>query len=104
MPHSKPYVGIDKDLYGGMTDIGKIIRDAWAFGLIPETETCEGWQAYQLEELWQKVDDEWRKYGFRVANLPPEIRERYLRIQKAALERARAAGWSGALEIDDEDE
>ena len=37
------YPGIDKDRYGGMTDIGRIIRDAWVFGLIPETETGIGW-------------------------------------------------------------
>ena len=38
---SKPtkYVGIHKDINGGMTTIGKIIRDAWVFELIPETET-----------------------------------------------------------------
>ncbi|MEZ5449557.1 MAG: hypothetical protein R3E89_11405 [Thiolinea sp.] len=31
------------DLNGGMTTIGKMIRDAWLFDLIPETETCENW-------------------------------------------------------------
>ena len=33
------YIGIDKDLQGGMTTIGKIIRDAWVFGILPETQT-----------------------------------------------------------------
>jgi hypothetical protein len=41
----KPYVGIDKDTDGGMTVAGRIIRDARAFGIIPETGTCTGWDA-----------------------------------------------------------
>lgn len=96
---SKCYVGIDNDLNGGMTDTGKIIRDAWTFGLIPESETCEGWQAGQIEELWRKVNAEWEKYGFLVGNLPPELRERFLRIHDAAMERARAAGWDADKEL-----
>ena len=96
------YVGIHKDLYGGMTDTGKIIREAWAFGILPEDETCEGWTAQGLETLWQKVQAEWEKYGYRVANLPPELQARYLRIQEEAVRRARAAGWDPSL--DDEDE
>ncbi len=43
MPISKKrYAGTDKDIDGGMTVAGRIIRDAWAFGIIHETETCEG--------------------------------------------------------------
>ena len=37
------YVGIHNDINGGMTATGKIIRDAHVFGIIAETETCEGW-------------------------------------------------------------
>ncbi|SMH50692.1 hypothetical protein [Maritimibacter sp. HL-12] len=99
MKELKRYVGIDNDLHGGMTDTGKIIRDAWAFGLIPETETCEGWLAQGIEGLWVKVNAEWEKYGFRVGGMPPEMQERYLRIQTEAMERAKAAGWSGAQEL-----
>ncbi len=49
----KSYVGLDNDINGGMTDTGKIIRDAWAFGLIPEDETCKGWLPHQIETLWR---------------------------------------------------
>lgn len=98
---SKHYVGIFNDQYGGMTDTGKIIRDAWVFGLIPETQTCEGWLAGGLEDLWRKVDEQWEKYGFLVSNLPDDIRERFYRIQGAAVERARAAGWNPELGDDD---
>lgn len=96
-----PYVGIHNDIDGGMTDTGKIIRDAWVFGLIPETETCQGWLAQGIEDLWRKVNDEWEKYHFTVRMMPEEMRERYLRIQEEAVQRARAAGWNPELGEDD---
>ena len=101
MKEPKKYVGIHKDDYGGMTERGSIIRQAWAFGLIPETETCEGWLIAGLEDLWRKVNAEWEKYGFLVSNLPPEIRERFDRIEREAMTRAREAGWDPELDDDD---
>ncbi len=95
------YVGIHQDIDGGMTDTGKIIRDAWAFGIIPETETCEGWLATGLEDLWRKVNKEWEKYGFRVNNLPEDIKERHTRIHDEAIARARDAGWDPTLRDND---
>lgn len=96
------YVGIHKDINGGMTDTGKIIRDAWAFGLIPETETCEGWMVQGIESLWQRVSAEWEKYGFQVGNLPPDLRENYLRIQNEAIEKAKSAGWDADRDLEDD--
>lgn len=90
-------MGIDKDIDGGMTDTGRIIRDAWAFGLIPESETCAGWNAQAIEKLWEQTLAEWTRYRYQVNLLPDKIRERYLRIQQAAFERARAAGWDADL-------
>ncbi len=98
----KRYVGVHNDINGGMTDTGKIIRDAWVFGLIPETETCEGWNAQGLETLWEKVDAEWEKYGFRVGNLPPDLRERFMQIQQEAFDRAKIAGWDAEREVSDD--
>ena len=102
---SKPdkYVGIDNDINGGMTQIGKIIRDAWVFGIIEETQTCEGWNLAGIDALLQKVNAEWDKYGCLVSHLPEELFERHQRIHGEAVKRARAAGWSGDLETDDED-
>ena len=88
------YVGIYNDTYGGMTDSGKVIRYAWIFGLIPEEQTCEGWLTEGIQDLWRKTSDEWEKYGFMVNNLPPEVRERFDRIQKEAIIRARESGWN----------
>jgi len=102
MTKPQTYIGIDKDMLGGMTAIGKMIRDAWVFGLIPETETCAGWNLSRIDALLHKVNDEWDKYGCLVSHLPDELRERHQRIHGEAFERARAAGWSGEVETNDE--
>ena len=101
---SKPdkYVGIDNEVNGGMTTIGKIIRDAWVFGLIPETETCEGWNFAGIDALLQKVNTEWDKYGCMVSHLPQDLFQRHQEIHGAAVKKARAAGWSGEQETEDE--
>ena len=96
------YVGIDNDLYGGMTAIGKIIRDAWVFGLIEETETCEGWNLAGIDALLDKVNTEWDKYGCLVSNLPEDLLKRHQEIHNAALEKAKAAGWHGEIETGDD--
>jgi len=102
MARPDKYVGINNDMNGGMTTIGKIIRDAWVFSLIPESETCEGWNLAGIDALLQKTNDEWDKYGCLVSHLPEDLRERHERIHGAAIDRARAAGWSGEIETDDE--
>ncbi|MCU7810587.1 MAG: hypothetical protein KZQ77_05050, partial [Candidatus Thiodiazotropha sp. (ex Notomyrtea botanica)] len=75
----KRYHGIDKDPNGAMNPTGNIIRDAWVFGIIPETETCEGWLVQGIDTLYDKVTKEWEKYGLLVSNLPPELAERHSR-------------------------
>ncbi len=98
------YIGIHNDLYGGMTTIGKLIRDAWVFGLIPETETAEGWNFAGVDALLQKVNHEWDKYGCLVSHLPPELREKHHQIHSEGLQKAKTMGWSGEMETQDEDE
>jgi len=102
MGRPNTYVGIDNDVNGAMTTIGKIIRDAWVFELLPETETCEGWNQGQVDVLLDKVNAEWDKYGCMVSQLPADLRERHQRIHDKAIANAKAAGWSGEHEtIDD---
>ena len=96
------YVGIHNEVLGGMTTIGKTIRDAWVFEIIPETETCEGWNLAGIDALLQKVNAEWDKYGCLVSHLPDELKERHQRIHGDAIEKAKQAGWSGEFETDDE--
>jgi len=101
MSQTKIYQGIDKDPKGGMTPTGNIIRDAWVFGIIPETETCAGWTVQGIEALYDKVSAAWAPYGQLPSRLPPELRERHARIYSAAVERARAEGWNPELGDDD---
>ncbi|MBC8212966.1 MAG: hypothetical protein H8E21_18050 [Gammaproteobacteria bacterium] len=103
MDKPKTYVGINNDINGGMTTIGKIIRDAWVFGLIAETETCEGWNLAGVDALLQKVNNEWDKYGCLASRLPEDLFKRHQRIHDAAVETARAAGWCGEHETADEE-
>ena len=98
---SKTYEGIDEDKWGGMTQFGAIIKDAWVFGLIADTETGKGWDMGRLTELYGRVHDEWAKYGFKVNNLPDELRERHARIHGEAIKRARELGWDPELGDDD---
>ncbi len=104
MAKPERYVGLNNEINGGMTTIGKIIRDAWVFELIPETESCEGWNLAGIDALLQKVNQEWDKYGCLVSHLPPELAQRHQRIHNEAIKKARAAGWSGENETRDEDE
>jgi hypothetical protein len=96
------YVGINNEVNGGMTTIGKVIRDAWVFEIIPETETCEGWNLQGIDSLLDKVNKEWDKYGCLVSHLPEELFERHQRIHNEAVKIAKAAGWTGEQETDDE--
>ena len=102
MQKQNNYVGINNDMNGGLTNIGKIIIDAWVFGVIPETETCEGWTIGRMNTLMEQVNTEWDKYGLMVSQLPPELAERHKRIYDEIIKKANKAGWSGEAETDDE--
>ncbi|VAY86367.1 hypothetical protein MNB_ARC-1_285 [hydrothermal vent metagenome] len=103
MNKPKTYVGIDKDINGAMTSIGKVIRDAWVFGLIEETQTCEGWNLTQLDILMQKVNDKWDEYGCLASNLPEDLALKHFKIHNTAINKAKQSGWSGEVETDDEE-
>jgi hypothetical protein len=106
MSRNKPdtYIGIDKDVNGGMTTIGKIIRDAWVFEIIDESETCEGWNLAGIDSLLQKVNKEWDKYGCLVSNLPKNLSERHYKIHDKGIKVAKSNGWSGEVETMGEDD
>ena len=84
-----------------MSPTGNIIRDAWVFGIIPESETCAGWTVQGIDSLYDKVTAEWEKYGHLVSNLPPELSGRHRRIYDAAIARARELGWDPELDEND---
>ncbi len=97
------YPGIDEDKFGGMTNSGKIIRDAYVFEIIEETETCKGWTLAGLEALEHKVNAEWDKYGCMVSGLPEALFERHKRIHGDAIKKARELGWNGEFEMSNDD-
>ncbi len=94
---NRVYAGLFDDKYGGMTNLGQIVKDAWVFGLIAETETCKGWTAGQMQALYDKVSVEWDKYVHLPSRLPPDLAERHTRIYNDAIARARALGWDATL-------
>ena len=102
MAKDQTYVGVDKDINGGMTTIGKLIRDAKVFDLLDDDETCAGWNLGGIDALLNKVNDEWDKYGCMVSHLPKDLFERHQKIHGEAMEKAVAAGWNGHQETDDE--
>lgn len=95
------YIGIDQDKQGGMTHLGQIVKDAWVFGVLPETETCAGWTAAQMQVLYEKVYAAWEPFGHLPSRLPDELRERHARIHAEAMQQARQKGWDPELGEDD---
>lgn len=100
MQRSKTYVGIDRDGICGMTPTGNIIRDAWVFGILPETETCAGWTMDRLQPIYDAVAAAWQSYDYQASRLPPDLRERHQRIHGEALRKAKEQGWSPPMESD----
>lgn len=101
MSEPNRYPGIRDDHFAGMTDIGRLIRDAWVFGILPEAETCQGWERAQFDALSVQVDQAWEPYGHLASRLPQELRIRHERIYAEAVQLARAQGWPPSL--DDEE-
>jgi len=100
---SNTYPGLENDVSGGMTMIGKVIRDAWVFGILPETQTCKDWEISRIDGIHQQVNDEWDKYGCMVSNLPDELRERHKRIYDDAIAQAKSQGWDPDASVRDDD-
>ena len=99
----KIYPGIDHDMNGGMTTVGNIIRDAWLFEILPESETCEGWEISRIDVIYQQVNAEWDKYGSMVSSLPAELQSRHKRIYDEAIVQAKSRGWDPDSISDDVD-
>ena len=103
MIHSRQqtYAGIANEEHHGMTMTGRIIRDAWVFGIVPEGEGCAGKGAGDLQNLFEAVHKAWEPYGQLPSRLSPELAERHARIHDEAIQRAKASGWSAELGDDD---
>ena len=87
MPSHKQSVEMHNDPSASEIDRGRVIRDAWVFGIVPESESCDGWTIQALVQLEHKVNEVWKKYDFKAANLPPHIRTHFDRIYGAEAQR-----------------
>jgi len=95
------YVGVDQDANGGLTHLGRMVRDAWVFGILPETETCVGWDSARMQNLYEKVYAAWEPYAHLPSHLPDELRERHAKFYAQAIIAARKEGWDAELGEDE---
>lgn len=95
------YVGVDQDTHAGLTHLGRVVRDAWVFGLLPETETCAGWDYARMQNLYEQVYAAWEPYAHLPSRLPDDLRERHARMYASAMASARAKGWDAELGEDE---
>ncbi len=95
------YVGVDKDTNAGLTHLGRMVRDAWVFGILPETETCAGWDGPQMQNLYEKVHAAWEPYAHLPSRLPEELQQRHTQIYAQAIVSAKNSGWNPELKDDD---
>jgi hypothetical protein len=99
--NEKTYVGVDQDADAGLTPLGRMVRDAWVFGILPETETCSGWDMGRMQGLYEKVYAAWEPYAHLPSRLTGDLLERHTRIYSEAISSARKEGWNPELSDDD---
>jgi len=95
------YVGVDKDTNAGLTHLGRMVRDAWVFGILPETETCAGWNGSQMQNLYEQVYAAWEPYAHLPSRLPEELQQRHTQIYAQAIVSAKNNGWNAELDDDE---
>lgn len=94
------YAGLRRDTHG-LTQLGRMVLDAWLFELLPESEDCAGWPLARMQALMEQVNARWDAYAGLPSRLPPALRERHARLYTEAIERARSKGWDPELGEDD---
>ena len=95
------YAGIYDDESGGLSPTGRIIMDAWVFEIIPVSETCEGWNSSQVEELSRKVAAAWQQYDSSPRNLPDDMRMRHAMMYQQAKMRGERVVWDPNIDGDE---
>ena len=95
------YAGLKNDVNCGMTHLGQMVKDAWVFGLIPDSEDCTGWDNGQMQVLYERICGHWEPYANLPSSLPAELRERHAKIYLDAIAQAKADGWNPELGDDD---
>jgi len=94
------YTGLENDSHG-ITQLGRIMLDARVFGLIPDEESCAGWDLQRMQVIANQVEARWDEFGNLPSRLPDDLRARHTEIYARATERARARGWDPELGEDE---
>lgn len=94
------YSGFNEDAHG-LTMLGRVVLDAWLFGLLPRSEDCAGWDMTRMQNMMYQVEAKWDEHGNVPSRLPPELRDRHMELYAWATERARTRGWDPELGDDE---
>lgn len=94
------YPGLDNDKHG-LTQLGRIVLDGRLFGLIPDGEDCSGWSMGRMQDLMERVQNEWDSYANLPSRLPPDLLKRHGELYERAIRTARARGWDPELGADE---
>lgn len=94
------YPGLHNDKHG-LTQLGRIVLDGRLFGLIPDTEDCAGWSGGRMQDLMERVQNEWDQYANLPSRLPPDLRKWHGELYDRAIQTARAKGWDPELGEDE---
>lgn len=100
MKDKATYGGFHQDSHG-ITTLGRIVLDAWVFGLLPREVDCAGWDMGRMMGLMRQVEDRWDQYGNLPSRLPPDLAARHAELYEWATARAREQGWDPSLRDDD---
>lgn len=91
------YAGVDLDTDGGLTPLGRIVIDAWVFGVLPESEKCTGWSMSQMQNLYEEVYAAWEPFAHLPSHLPSELRQRHTLLYSQRITIAKNNGWDTDL-------
>ena len=94
------YAGLNNDKHG-LTQLGRVVLDAWLFDLVAPTQDCAGWDMGRMQSLMERVQAEWDKYSNLPSRLPPGLRERHGELYANAIQAARSKGWDPELGEDE---
>jgi hypothetical protein len=99
-PATQTYCGFHRDGHG-LTLLGRVVLDAWVFGLLPDDQDATGWDLGRMQLLTDQVQAQWDAHGGLPSLLPPPLRQRHAERYAWATERARTLAWNAELREED---
>ena len=104
MSNKQGYVGLEIDLSqgDGITPIAKIVLDARLFGLIEDSQTCKGWPAGKIQELYDQVAKAWEPFGNLPSQLPDDLRKKHEQLYQPAITTTKQSGWDPLRDLEND--